>query len=276
MNQTDNIKSIFMHLNQTAIVQVAMTLVIAILLVVVIRRLFEWMASKLAGRYRLYLLASIPVLRLLIIIGAVVWVIPRVIEPTFQNLVALLGAAGLALGFAFKDYIGSLVAGVVTLYEMPYRPGDWVEIDGAYGEVQSINMRALELLTPDDTVVVIPHMKLWDRMIFNANNGTRYLQCSADFYLQPAHDAGMARQMLHDVALTSPFLQVTKPVTIIVRETPWGTHYRVKAYPVDPADQFLFVSDLTVRGKAALMEHSMAFASVPAAAKIEKERTSRK
>ena len=270
MDQTDNIKRIFMHLNQTVIVQILMIVVIAILLVASVRRLFEWLAPRLTGRARLYLLASIPVLRLFIIIGAVVWIIPRVIEPTFQNLVALLGAVGLALGFAFKDYIGSLVAGVVTLYEIPYRPGDWIEIDGTYGEVRSINMRALEIITPDDTVVVIPHMKLWDRMIFNANDGTRYLQCTADFYLKPDHDAMLARQILYDVALTSVFLQITKPVTIVVRETPYGTHYRVKAYPVNPGDQFFFVSDLTIRGKAALMAQKVAFASAIASTPVAK------
>jgi small conductance mechanosensitive channel len=87
------------------------------------------------------------VLRFLIIILAVVMIIPRIIEPTFENLVAVLGALGLALGFAFKDYVSSLIAGVVTLYEIPYRVGDWIEIDGAYGEVKSINMRTVEIVT---------------------------------------------------------------------------------------------------------------------------------
>jgi hypothetical protein len=44
-------------------------------------------------------------------------------------------------------------------------------------------------------------------------------------------------------------------------EKPWGTHYRLKAYPVEPRDQFQFITDLTVRGKAALLALGAAFAT---------------
>jgi len=66
------------------------------------------------------------------------------------------------------------------------------------------------------------------------------------------------------VGLTSPFLQIQNPVDVVVREKPWGTHYRLQAYPVDPRDQFSFITDLTVRGKAALAGAGMDFVLVPA------------
>src|SRR5690554_682258 len=72
---------------------------------------------------------------LLIIILTITMVVPVLVEPSFENMVAIFGALGLALGFAFKDYANSLIAGIVTLYEMPYRPGDWIEVNGQYGEV---------------------------------------------------------------------------------------------------------------------------------------------
>ncbi|MCB1777204.1 MAG: mechanosensitive ion channel, partial [Candidatus Competibacteraceae bacterium] len=167
-------------------------------------------------------------------------------------------------GFAFRDYISSLIAGVITLYELPYRPGDWIEINGTYGEVRSIKMRAAEIVTPDDTVVIVPHLKLWDQMIFNANDGGPYLQCVANFYLHPRHDAAQVRHTLYDVALTSPFLQIEKPINVVVQERPWGTHYRLRAYPIDPSQQFAFITDLTVRGKAILTQRGVEFAQVRA------------
>lgn len=152
----------------------------------------------------------------------------------------------------------------VTLYEMPYRRGDWISIEGTYGEVKSIGLRAVEIVTPDDTMVVIPHSKIWDKLIFNANDGTRYLQCVADFYLSPAHDGKKILDALYDVGMTSPFLQLSKPVVVVVKEQPWGTHYRIRAYPVDFRDQFRFTTDLTVRGKSTLIEMGAAFAQPPA------------
>jgi small-conductance mechanosensitive channel len=187
-----------------------------------------------------------------------------VVNPTFESLVALLGAAGLAIGFAFRDYLSSLIAGIVTIYERPYRPGDWISVDGTYGEVLSVGLRALRMVTPDDTVVIIPHQVLWTSSIHNANDGKRDLMCVTDFFLHPNHDAKLARQLLREVALTSPFLNLERPVAVVLAEKPWGTHYRLKAYPMDSRDQFQFTSDLTVRGKQILAAIGAQAVLVPA------------
>ena len=133
---------------------------------------------------------------LLIDVGAVAIVVQILVEPTFQNIVALLASLGLILAFALKDYGSSLVAGVVTILENTYQPGDWIEVDGAYGEVKAVGLRAVHLVTPDDTEVVIPHSRLWSTSIFNASSGNRSLLCVADFYIHPDHDALAVRQRL--------------------------------------------------------------------------------
>ncbi|TQE97299.1 MAG: mechanosensitive ion channel [Spiribacter salinus] len=225
---------------------------VAVGLTWLIQRFIPRLAGQLPGRYRLPVMATVPLLRLVILVAAIALIVPIVIQPTFENLVAFLGAAGLALGFALKDYASSLIAGIVVVYEAAYRPGDWISVEGGYGEVRSVGMRYMTMVTPDDTVVVVPHLKLWTELIYNDNDGTQNIQCVTNFYLDPEHAAGQARQVLYDVALTSPYAQVTKPIAVIVQEKPWGTHYRLKAYPVDPRDQFQFTTDLTVRGKEVL------------------------
>lgn len=78
--------------------------------------------------------------------------------------------------------------------------------------------------------------------------------CIADFYLVPGHDGAVMRSLLQDVGLTSAYLHYDRPVLVTLSETPWGTHYRLKAYPFDMRVQFSFISDLTVRGKLAIAE----------------------
>ncbi len=245
---------IFKNLHQISLMRIFLVVAVAWLLTRMVERLLPWLAQQVTGRLRPYILPSVPVLRLVILIGAIASIIPLVIEPTFQNLIAILGAVGLAVGFALKDYVSSIVAGIVALYERPYRPGDWVQVDGAYGEVKSVGLRAFRLVTPDDNTVTIPNIKLWQSNVFNANDGNRDLMCVADFYLAPRHDAALVRQLLNDVVLTSPYVNLTRPRMVIVMEKPWGTNYKVKAYPVDGRDQFQFITDLTIRGKAALGE----------------------
>ena len=254
MPQADTLTKIFRDFQQIDFLKIFIIILVAWLSIRVVTRFLPWLADRVTGRLRLYILPSVPVLRLLILIMAIVAIVPLIIQPTFQNLVAFLGAAGLALGFALKDYASSLMAGVVALYERPYRVGDWIEVDGAYGEVIYVGLRMLRLVTPDDTMVTIPHIKIWQTNIYNANDGKRDLMCVVDFYLEPNHDGTQVRQSLYDVGLTSPYVNLERPILVIVAEKPWGTHYKLKAYPVDARDQFQFISDLTVRGKAALAD----------------------
>ncbi|MFZ5447686.1 MAG: mechanosensitive ion channel family protein [Thermodesulfobacteriota bacterium] len=258
---------IFNRLDQVNFSQIALIAVLAWASIFVVERLLPWMAKRLSPRLRMYLLPSIPVIRLFILIIALALIIPMVIHTSLQNVIAILGLTAVALGFAFKDYVSSLLAGIVAVYERPYRVGDWVSVDGAYGEIISMNLRAFRLFTFDDTVVTIPHIKIWNKNIYNANNGKRNLLCVAHFFVNPNHDAVLVRQKLYDVALTSPYLDMDHRIRVIVQEQPWGTHYQLKAYPLDGRDQFQFISDMTVRGKAALAKMGVGPANaVPAAA----------
>lgn len=266
MPEKEEVVRLFRPLDAMVLGEIGGIVAGALLLILLEQRLLPWLANRLKGQARLYLLASVPVVRLLIIIGTLVLVIPRLIEPSLQNMVALFGTVGLALGFALKDYASSLIAGVVSVLEMPYRTGDWIEIDGIYGEVTHIGMRTVRILTRDDNVVTMPHQKLWNEAIANANDGGQDLQCVANFFVHPDHDGSAVQQALQDVALTSPYLQLRRPAMVGAAELPWATRYSIRAYPIEPRQQFRFVTDLTLRGKAALARLGVAPASAVATA----------
>lgn len=256
--------SINFHITWERLFQVAVVVAVGWAVIAIVKRVLPRLAERLPGRQRQQVLGSVQVLRLLIIFLVVFLSVPLLIDPTFKNIFAVLGALGLALGFALKDYASSLAAGMVAVYEIPYRLGDWVEIDGRYGKVTAISLRAIEILTPDDTTVIIPHAKIWTGLVANSNSGTQYLQCVADFYLHPQHDPAAVQSALRDVALTSPYVQLKRPVVVVAQEQPWGTHYRLRAYPLEPRDQFQFITDLCGRGKTTLMALGVEFAAVSA------------
>ena len=109
----------FYKLEEISFVRIALILVTAFALITVVKRVLPWVARQMPGRLRLYILPLVPVLRVVIIFVSVLSVIPLVIKPTAQNLVALFGALGLALGFAFKDYASGLIAGIVLKENQP-------------------------------------------------------------------------------------------------------------------------------------------------------------
>ena len=260
MNENLNAWNILRRLSWQDVLLVLGVIVLARIVMFVIRWLVLRLAEKVSPRLRLSILRTLPVLRLLIGVAAVAVIVPLLVEPTFQNVITLVASIGLTLAFALKDYGSSLVAGLTTVLENTYQPGDWIEVDGTYGEVKSIGARAARIVTPDDTEVIIPHSRLWSTGIFNATSGSRSLLCVADFYLHPDHDASTVRKRLKEVAEASPYRKLESPVTVIVMEKPWGTHYRLKATVKESREQFLFITDLTVRGKEAIRSLGIRFA----------------
>ena len=97
-------------------------------------------------------------------------------------MLAVTGTIALTLGFAFKDYASSVIAGIFALFETPYRVGDRVQIGEHYGEVVNYRLRFIRLRTPDDNIVTIPHNKAWTDAISNANDGALEAQVVTDFY----------------------------------------------------------------------------------------------
>ena len=260
MNEKMNALGILRKLSWQDVLLVLGVLVSAWLIGAVIRWAIRHLAERVPARLRLFILRLLPISRLLIGIGAVAVIVPVLIEPKFHNVVALVASVGVALTFAFKDYVSCLVGSLVTVLENIYQPGDWIEIDGTYGEVKSVGMRAVRIVTPDDTEVSIPHLRLWSASIFNSSSGNRSLMCVADFYLHPEHDASLVRRRLMEVAEASSYRKPDTPVTVIIFEKPWGTHYRLKAYVKESREQFLFITDLTIRGKETLRSMGIRFA----------------
>lgn len=224
-----------------------------------LRRITLSLAQALPPRARPRLVRWIPVMRLVAQLIAIVLVIMLVTDSPAATLVSVV----VAIGVIMRDYFSSLIAGIVALWETPYRPGDWIELGGHYGKVKEVGLRTVQMVTPDDTLIIVPHATIWSGVVANANDGEPDHLCVANFYLHPDHNAKAVRQKLRDVAITSPYIRLDKDAKVVVLEKPWGTHYRVKGYPVSGDDEFMFISDLTVRGKEALIGMNCQFATIP-------------
>ncbi len=230
-------------------------------------QLVRWVARRAAesapSHHRLLILRTTPVARLLIGMAGLAVIIPLLVEPTFEDIVALLAAVGLALAFALKDYVSCLIAGLVTILENTYQPGDWIEFDGAYGEVKAIGTRAVHIVTADDTEVIIPHAKIWSARVSNSSSGKPSLLCVTHFYLDADHDGGAVSAILAEIAETSSYRKPDTPVQVRAAETPFGTHYKLKAFVAESRQQFAMVTDLTLRAKDRIRGMGVTFARAP-------------
>lgn len=90
------------------------------------------------------------------------------------SLIAVLGAAGLAVGLALQGTLSNFAAGVMLLVFRPFRPGDYVDIAGTAGSVAEIGLFTVSLNTPDNVRIIVPNSSIYGQTIRNyATNATR-------------------------------------------------------------------------------------------------------
>ncbi|WP_111977453.1 mechanosensitive ion channel family protein [Algibacillus agarilyticus] len=83
------------------------------------------------------------------------------------SIVALLGAAGLAVGLALQGTLSNLAAGVMLLLFRPYKVGDFIAAAGKFGNVQEIDLFTTILKTFDNQHIIIPNSQIWGSQIIN-------------------------------------------------------------------------------------------------------------
>ncbi|WP_420560834.1 mechanosensitive ion channel family protein [Tepidicaulis sp.] len=108
------------------------------------------------------------IVRYLVIIVTVLAVLGQFgIETT--SLIAVLGAAGLAVGLALQGTLSNVAAGVMLLIFRPFRTGQYVEVGGIAGTVKELTLFTTELNTPDNVQIIVPNSSVWGQAIRNYN-----------------------------------------------------------------------------------------------------------
>ena len=136
------------------------------------------------------------------------------------SLLAVLGAAGLAIGLAMKDSLGNFAAGVMLVMFRPFKKGDFVEAGGVSGTVTEVRIFSTILTTPDNKVVIIPNGQIGSGTITNysANEQRRV---DMVFGVGYDDDLKVARKVLTDLCANHP-LVLDDPETKILSPT-WAT-----------------------------------------------------
>ena len=88
------------------------------------------------------------------------------------SLIAVLGAASLAIGLAMQGTLSNVAAGVMLLFFRPFKTGDFVEAAGIAGSVKSITLFVTELATPDNVQILVPNSQIWGTVVKNYSHHT--------------------------------------------------------------------------------------------------------
>lgn len=222
--------------------------------------LFTWLVVRLfkqiletfserSTKHRIAIKGLIPVATILLWSLASYIITVNVFSPPRETLIAGMASLGLALGFAAQDILKNIFAGIVILFDSPFRVGDKIEVGSHYGEVITIGLRSTKIITPDDSMVTIPNSEAMNTSVSNSNTGEPYCQVVAELYLPPMLDTVRVRKLAIEAAQVSKYIYLNKPVTVLFfNEVHDGVPFykmRLKAYVMDIRSEFAFKSDMT-------------------------------
>ncbi len=159
------------------------------------------------------------------------------------SLVALVGAAGLAMGFALKDSLGNFAAGVMILIFKQFKVGDVIEAAGVLGVVESLNIFSTQLKTGDNKTIFVPNGKL---VADNITNYSTKPTRRVDLVIGVSYNADLShvKSVLEDIlANDSRILKDPAPTIGVLELADSSVNFAVRPW-VDAADYWGVYFDL--------------------------------
>ncbi len=111
-----------------------------------------------------------PVLASIVRYGILVFVLIAVLAQfgvQTTSVIALLGAAGLAVGLALQGTLQNIAAGIMLLFLRPFRVGDYIDAEGLSGTIAEIGLFTTQMRTYQGIYLEVPNGQLWNRAILN-------------------------------------------------------------------------------------------------------------
>ena len=167
------------------------------------------------------------------------------------SIIAILGAAGLAIGLALQGTLQNISAGVMLLLLRPFNVGDYIEGGGVSGTVNRIGLFASEMTTGDGLYLSIPNSRLWNTAIINYS---RSLTRRVDFVIGIGYDDDIEQGLAILLALMQADPRTLKdpaPETAVMALGAWSVDLNMR-YWCASSDLRSLQFDLHKAAKAAL------------------------
>lgn len=137
--------------------------------------------------------------------------------------IAGAGVVGIAIGFAAKDTLSNLIAGVLLIIDRPFEIGDRIEVWSAptgsatWGDVIDIGLRATKIKTTDHIIIIIPNNEIMKRDIVNYTSISTKIRVRINVGVAYDADIEKAKDLIKDVAGEAAWISKEPPPKVVVR-----------------------------------------------------------
>lgn len=177
-----------------------------------------------AGRVVQYLVTAIGILVSLENIGV-----------DFSTLAALGAVLAVGLGFGLQNITQNFVSGLILLLERPMKKGDVVVVDGVYGTVDSISIRATRVMTFDGIALIVPNSKFVSDIVENRSEPTERYRTRIEVHVAYGSNTRDVERILLDIATQhAAILKVPDPVVLFLEFGESALHFQLCVWLDDP------------------------------------------
>jgi small-conductance mechanosensitive channel len=135
----------------------------------------------------------------------------------FTNITIIGGALGVGIGFGLQTIVNNFVSGLILLFERPVRIGDYIEIQGLWGEIKKIGLRATTVETFDRADIVIPNSDLVANQVTNWTRTNRLVRLTIPVGVAYGSDVPLVMKILLECAHENPSVMSSPEPQVLFR-----------------------------------------------------------
>jgi small-conductance mechanosensitive channel/CRP-like cAMP-binding protein len=154
----------------------------------------------------------------LIYLAAVFAIITYVFDLPIQGLLATSGVVAIILGLALQSTLGDVFSGIVLDFSRPYRPGDWISVEGGTdGRVIELNWRATYILTARRDLAILPNSTIAKSKIINVSSPSGLHGTTITVQVDAQTPPSRCSEILEHAIRNSRLIVATPPPTITIK-----------------------------------------------------------
>ena len=187
-----------------------------------------------------------------------------VLGVNIMPFVAGAGVAGIAIGFAAKDTLSNIIAGVLLLIDRPFEVGDRIEVWSApansatWGDVLDVGLRATKIKTTDNIVIIIPNNEIMKRDIINYTTITQEIRVRVLIGIAYDADVNKAKEIINRVSLELEWVMKDPPPTVVVKSFgDSSVDLEARVWIRDPRMRIHTISHITDRVKTVFQQEGI-------------------
>ena len=171
------------------------------------------------------------------------------------SIIAVLGAAGLAIGLALQGTLSNVASGIMLLLLRPFSVGDWIETNSISGTVREIGLFATQIDTFDNIYITVPNSSIWSATIIN-NSRHQIRRMDLDIGIGYNSDLNEVEKALITLTKDKRILSDPEPQFLVVDYADSAILVRLRLY-AQYEDFFALNWDLKRRLKPLLDAHNI-------------------